>query len=69
MGRNLDRFTCSPTLIFLVRAPGGKTACTCGTTVDDTIPPSGPMACTSWRTRDTMAKYCGKSVVKMRVMR
>lgn len=46
--RGLKRFTWSPTLIFLVSAPWGNTACTCGTTVDDTIPPSGPMACT-WR--------------------
>lgn len=44
--RGLKRFTWSPTLIFLVRAPWGNTACTCGTTVDDTIPPSGPIAWT-----------------------
>ncbi|KAF4523416.1 hypothetical protein B566_EDAN007888 [Ephemera danica] len=65
----LKRFTWRPTLIFLVSAPWGNTACTWGTTLDDTIPPSGPMACTSCRTRETMAKYCGKSVVRMRVMR
>lgn len=46
--RGLKRFTWSPTLIFLVRAPWGNTACTWGTTVEDTIPPSGPIACT-WR--------------------
>lgn len=67
--RGLKRFTCRPTLIFLVSAPWGKTACTWGTTVLETIPPSGPMACTSWRTRETTAKYCGKSFVKIRVRR
>ena len=67
--RGLNKFTCSPTLIFFVRAPCGKTACTCGTTLDDTMPPSGPIACTSWRMRDTTAKYWGKSVVRIRVMR
>lgn len=67
--RGLNRFTCKPTLIFLVRAPCGNTACTCGTTVLDTIPPSGPMACTSWRIRDTTAKYCGKSYVTKRQIR
>ena len=65
----LKRFTCRPTLIFFVSAPSGKIACTWGTTVLDTIPPSGPMACTSCRILDTTAKYCGKSWVTMRVMR
>lgn len=67
--RGLNRFTCRPTLIFLVRAPCGNTACTCGTTVLETIPPSGPMACTSWRMRETTAKYCGKSYVTKRQIR
>ncbi len=40
------KLTCSPTLIFLVRAPCGKTAWTWGTTVLLTTPPSGPMAWT-----------------------
>lgn len=48
--------TCNPTLIFLVRAFGGKTACTNGTAVLETVPPSGPIACTSWRTREMTAK-------------
>ncbi|KYN35968.1 hypothetical protein ALC56_09759 [Trachymyrmex septentrionalis] len=48
--------TCRPTLIFLVRAACGKTACTCGTADDDTVPPSGPTAWTSCRMRDTTAK-------------
>lgn len=64
--RGLNIFTCKPTLIFLVSAPCGNTACTCGTTVLDTIPPSGPIACTSCRMRDTTAKYCGKSYVTKR---
>lgn len=67
--RGLNRFTCRPTLIFFVRAPCGKTACTCGTTVLETMPPSGPMACTSCRMRDTTAKYCGKSYVTKRQIR
>uniref|UniRef100_A0A182V3T4 Uncharacterized protein n=1 Tax=Anopheles merus TaxID=30066 RepID=A0A182V3T4_ANOME len=67
--RGLNRFTCSPTLIFFVSAPCGKTACTCGTTVLDTMPPSGPIACTSWRMREITAKYCGKSYVTKRQMR
>lgn len=67
--KNRDVLTCRPTLIFLVSAPCGKTACTCGTTVLDTIPPSGPMAWTSWRMRDTTAKYCGKSYVTKRQIR
>lgn len=54
--RGLNKFTCRPTLMRLVSAPCGNTACTCGTTVDDTMPPSGPMACTSCLTLDTMAK-------------
>jgi len=52
----LNKFTCRPTLMRLVSAPCGNTACTCGTTVDETMPPSGPMACTSCLTLDTMAK-------------
>lgn len=63
------KFTWSPTLIFFVSAPSGKTACTCGTTVLDTIPPSGPIACTSCRILDTTAKYCGKSCVTILVIR
>ncbi len=35
----LTLFTWSPTLIFLVSAPCGNTACTCGTTVLFTMPP------------------------------
>lgn len=54
--RGLNKFTCRPTLMRLVSAPCGNTACTCGTTVDETMPPSGPMACTSCLTRETMAK-------------
>ena len=64
----LNIFTWRPTLIFLVRAPWGKTAWTCGTTVLLTTPPSGPMAWTSCRILDTIAKYCGKSVVRIRVI-
>lgn len=67
--RGLNKFTCKPTLIFLVRAPCGNTACTWGTTVLDTMPPSGPIACTSWRMREITAKYCGKSYVTKRQMR
>ena len=37
--RGLNMFTCRPTLIFLVRAPWGNTACTWGTTVLLTTPP------------------------------
>ena len=37
--RGLNMFTWRPTLIFLVRAPWGKTACTWGTTVLLTTPP------------------------------
>lgn len=66
-GRNL--LTWRPTLIRLVRAPCGKTAWTWGTTVEDTIPPSGPTAWTSWRIRETRAKYWGKSVVSILVIR
>lgn len=62
-------FTWSPTRIFLVRAPSGKIAWTWGTTVELTIPPSGPTPCTSWRILVTMAKYWGKSVVRIRVIR
>ena len=65
----LNMFTWRPTLIFLVRAPWGKTACTCGTTVELTTPPSGPMACTSCLILVMMAKYCGKSVVRILVIR
>lgn len=61
--------TCSPTLILLVRAPSGNTACTCGTTVLLRIPPSGPIRLLSCLTRDTTAKYCGKSLVMIRQMR
>ena len=64
----LNIFTWRPTFIFLVRAPWGKTAWTWGTTVLFTTPPSGPMAWTSCRILDTMAKYCGKSVVRIRVI-
>ena len=64
----LNIFTWRPTLIFLVRAPCGKTAWTCGTTVLLTTPPSGPMAWTSCRILETIAKYCGKSVVRIRVI-
>lgn len=54
--RKRERPTCRPTLIFLVRAACGKTACTCGTADDDTVPPSGPTAWTSCLMRDTTAK-------------
>lgn len=62
-------FTWSPTRIFLVRAPSGNIAWTWGTTVELTIPPSGPTPCTSWRILVTIAKYWGKSVVRIRVIR
>lgn len=58
--------TCSPTLIFLVRAPSGNTAWTWGTRVLLRTPPSGPMKWLSCFIRDTTAKYCGKSRVMMR---
>lgn len=61
--------TCSPTLILLVRAPSGKTACTWGTTVLLRTPPSGPIRLLSCLMRDTTAKYCGKSLVMIRQMR
>lgn len=61
--------TCSPTLILLVRAPSGKTACTWGTTVLLRMPPSGPIRLLSCLMRDTTAKYCGKSLVMMRQTR
>lgn len=65
----LMRITWSPTLILLVRAPSGKTACTWGTTVLLRIPPSGPIRLLSCLMRDTTAKYCGKSLVMMRQIR
>lgn len=58
--------TCSPTLIFFVRAPSGNTACTWGTRVLLRTPPSGPIKWLSCFIRDTTAKYCGKSRVMMR---
>lgn len=58
--------TCSPTRIFLVRAPSGKTAWTWGTRVLLRTPPSGPIKWLSCFIRDTTAKYCGKSRVMMR---
>lgn len=58
--------TCSPTLIFLVRAPSGKTAWTWGTRVLLRTPPSGPIKWLSCFIRDTTAKYWGKSRVMMR---
>lgn len=58
--------TCNPTLIFLVRAPSGKTAWTWGTRVLLRTPPSGPIKWLSCFIRDTTAKYCGKSRVMMR---
>lgn len=61
--------TWRPTRILLVSAPSGKTACTCGTTVLLSTPPSGPMRLLSCLMRDTTAKYCGKSRVMMRQMR
>lgn len=48
--------TCSPTLIFLVNDPSGNTACTWGTTVELSMPDSGPMVFVSWRMRVTTAK-------------
>lgn len=36
---------------------GGNNACTCGTTVEDMTPPSGPTGCTSCRNRVIIAKY------------
>lgn len=67
--RGLNRFTCKPTFIFFVSAPCGNTAWTWGTTELETIPPSGPIACTSCRIRETTAKYWGKSCVNIRVIR
>lgn len=64
-----ELFTWSPTRIFFVSAPSGNIAWTWGTTVELTIPPSGPTPCTSWRILVTMAKYWGKSVVRIRVIR
>lgn len=61
--------TWRPTRIRLVSAPSGKTACTCGTTVLLSTPPSGPMRLLSCLIRDTTAKYWGKSRVMMRQMR
>lgn len=61
--------TWSPTRILLVKAPSGNTACTWGTTVLLRTPPSGPIRWLSCFTRDTTAKYCGKSLVMMRQMR
>ena len=52
-----------------VSAVCGNTAWTCGLTWDDIIPPSGPSNAVSCRTRVTTAKYLGKSVVRMRVIR
>lgn len=48
--------TWRPTLIFLVRAAGGKTAWTWGTAEEETVPPSMPTAWTSCLMRDTTAK-------------
>lgn len=67
--RGLKRFTWSPTLIFFVNAPCGNTAWTCGTTVLETIPPSGPMAWTSCLILDITAKYWGKSWLIILVVR
>jgi len=53
----------------LVSAVGGNTACTCGLTLDDMTPPSGPSNAVSCLIRVTTAKYLGKSVVRMRVIR
>ena len=53
----------------LVRAVGGNTAWTCGLTLDDISPPSGPSNAVSCLTRVTIAKYLGKSDVRMRVIR
>lgn len=61
--------TCNPTRIRFVSAPSGKTAWTCGTTVLLKIPPSGPIKLLSCLTRETTAKYCGKSRVIIRQMR
>lgn len=40
-----------------VNALGGNNACTCGTTVEDMTPPSGPTGCTSCRNLVIIAKY------------
>lgn len=61
--------TCNPTRIRFVSAPSGKTAWTCGTTVLLKIPPSGPIKLLSCLTRETTAKYCGKSRVIIRQIR
>jgi len=53
----------------LVRAVGGNTAWTCGLTLDDMSPPSGPSDAVSCLIRVTRAKYLGKSDVRMRVIR
>ena len=42
---------------------------TCGTTVELSMPDSGPMVFVSCLTRVTTAKYCGKSDVRIRVIR
>lgn len=66
---NLSELTCKPTLIFLVKAPGGKTAWTWLATLEIRIPPSAPMTWTSCLILVTIAKYCGNSVVNIRVIR
>lgn len=39
--------TCKPTFMRFVNALDGNNACTCGTTVEDITPPSGPTVCIS----------------------
>lgn len=65
----MKKHTWRPTGIFLVNAPSGNIVWTWGTTVELSIPPSKPIVWFSWRTRVTIAKYMGKSVVRMRVIR
>ena len=60
------RCTWSPTRIGLTIACCGKTTWAWGETVELRIPPVGPMVWDSTRTRDTTARYWGKSVQMMR---
>lgn len=48
------------------RAPLGKTACTLGTTVEASTPPSGPMTAISCLKREISAKNRGISAVRIR---
>jgi len=53
----------------LLHAPGGTVAWMDGITVELSTAPSGPKTRDSARTVVTIAKYAGKSVVRIRVTR